>query len=80
MINSSDAQKPPDRPEFLGIRVEDGGHPVAAIRAHGEELQFDDVDEADQFASAAQVMAAQLHIAHDRNHINGTTGDCGGPA
>jgi hypothetical protein len=56
--------------EFTGVRhYPDDRPPTSGMRVCGIDLQFDDPGEADQFAAAAQVMAAQLHIAHDRNSI-----------
>ncbi|MEV0968482.1 hypothetical protein [Microtetraspora glauca] len=55
--------------EFLGIRHQMTGKPVATLRVLGVDLDFTDTAEADRFAQAAMVMANQLHIAHDRNEI-----------
>lgn len=58
--------------EFTGVNLIDG--PSAGLRVCGIELRFTDLAEADAFAAAAQIMANQLHIAHDRNAVRGTAG------
>lgn len=61
------------RAEFLGIRHRpDDGVPVATLRVLGIDVDFTEVHEADAFAAAAQILASQLHIAHDRNSVNPT--------
>lgn len=88
MIHSSGTTPPPfdvtaalnlaGHAEFLGIRIDSDGQPRALLRVCGIDIDFIDTGEADRFASAATVMANQLHIAHDRNHVNTLTP--GGPA
>lgn len=55
--------------EFLGIRIHTDKAPTSEMRARGHELVFDTPDEAAEFAAAAQVMAAQHHIAWERNGL-----------
>ena len=58
--------------EFTGLRHQVDGTISTGLRVCGVDLTFTDPTEADRFAAAAQVMAAQLHIAHDRNEIRRT--------
>jgi hypothetical protein len=53
--------------EFRGVRVHPDRAPTSELRAFGMDLVFDTPAQAEQFAAAAQVMAAQLQIAWERN-------------
>lgn len=57
--------------EFLGIRHRPDGMPVATLRVMGVDVDFTELHEADAFAAAATILANQLHIAHDRNAVQG---------
>ncbi|MEV7006823.1 hypothetical protein [Streptosporangium sp. NPDC051022] len=52
--------------EFRGVRNHPDRAPTSEIRALGVDLIFETPQEAEAFASAAQVMAAQHHIAWER--------------
>lgn len=55
--------------QFTGIRHHLPGPPTAGLRIGDTEVQLT-VDQADQLASAATVMAAQLHMAADRDQVH----------
>ncbi|MGW4422764.1 hypothetical protein [Streptosporangium sp. NPDC004631] len=55
--------------EFTGVRHHPHGSPTSGLRVCGVDIEFVTPDEADRFASAAQVMAAQMHIAWERNGL-----------
>ncbi|MGW4426090.1 hypothetical protein [Streptosporangium sp. NPDC004631] len=59
----------PERAEFLGVHFHSDKAPTSEMRTHGHNLVFDTPDEAQQFAATAQVMAAQHHIAWERNGL-----------
>lgn len=52
--------------EFLGVRNHPDRPPTSALHALGVDLTFVTPQEAAEFAAAAQVMAAQHHIAWER--------------
>ena len=55
--------------EFLGVRHHHDKNPTSEMRALGLDLVFDTPEESERFAAAAQVMAAQHHIAWERNGL-----------
>lgn len=55
--------------EFLGVFNRVDGPPVGKIRLFGVPFEFTQLSQADDFAAAAQTMAAQLHVAHERNKV-----------
>lgn len=52
--------------EFTGTRHHPDRAPTSGIRVCGIDVQFDTPAEAERFAAAAQVMAAQHQIAWER--------------
>lgn len=56
--------------EFTGVRNHPHRAPTAGLRVCGVDIEFTTLDEADRFAAAAQVLAAQMHIAWERNGLS----------
>jgi hypothetical protein len=59
--------------EFIGVRHRVDGRPIATIRICGVDIDFESPEESAAFASAAEVTAAQHHIAWERNGLSPVT-------